>query len=140
MLALRERSIRTLAWLGDAEFEREVRLRVAARGDWPTDRLDRIRAQIVSAEGQTRLLQVIESALDSEESAVLRRARNLKVRPGSRTRDVRTARSATGLEALIAFWCLGGELGRARWYDLLSASIEAAIDSSLAASQKPRRG
>ncbi len=37
---LAHHSVRTLAWLGDAEFEREVRLRLARRGDYSTDRLN----------------------------------------------------------------------------------------------------
>ena len=59
---LRQRSIRTLAWLGDAEFEREVRRRLSIRGDFSTDRLDKLRARIVNAEAQATLLAELIAA------------------------------------------------------------------------------
>ena len=51
---LRGRSIRTLAWLGDVEFEREVRVRLARRGDFPTHRLHVLKAKIVCAEAHSK--------------------------------------------------------------------------------------
>ena len=60
---LPERSVRTLAWLGDAEFEREVRVRLARRGDFPTDRLHAMKARVVCAEAQAELLATLEPVL-----------------------------------------------------------------------------
>ena len=77
MTDLRGRSIRTLAWLGDAEFEREVRLRLARRGDYPTDRLHALKARVVCAEAQAELLAAIEPELDEHEAGVVRRGRNV---------------------------------------------------------------
>lgn len=128
--ALRTRSLRTLAWLGDAEFEREVRLRLSRRGDYPTDRLDKWRARIVNAEAQAELLaRLIDGQLLLEpELAVVRRARNTSVRGGGRgRRDVRAYRQATALEALIAWWLCAGE--HARFEQLLAPEIELRIDA-----------
>jgi ribonuclease-3 family protein len=131
-LDLRGRSIRTLAWLGDAEFEREVRLRLARRGDYPTDRLHALKARIVCAEAQAELLAAIEPELDEVEVGIVRRGRNVSLKASGRAvRDVRTYRAATGLEALVAHWSLGEPAVRARFEALLGPRLEAAIDVAL---------
>jgi ribonuclease-3 family protein len=129
---LRQRSIRTLAWLGDAEFEREVRQRLSIRGDFPTDRLDKLRARIVNAEAQAALLaELIEAgSLREDELAVVGRARNAAVR-GVVRRNVRDYRAATALEALIAWWLYGGQTER--FAELIVPAIEARIDALLRA-------
>lgn len=106
------RSIRTLAWLGDAVFEQDVRRRLVGRGDYPTDRLDAMKAEIVRAEAQAALLAAIEPDLDEDERSVTRRARNARVSGTARTRArVEAYRRATALEALVAHWELGGDPG-----------------------------
>ena len=136
---LRERSIRTLAWIGDAEFERELRIRLARRGDYPLDRLDGARAMISRAEAQARLLATIEEQLDPGELAVIQRARNASLKAGARSqRDTKAYRAATALEALVAHWMLGDD--RHRFDELLVPEIEAAIDEAIARSRRPRRG
>jgi ribonuclease III family protein len=129
--ALRGRSIRTLAWLGDVEFEREVRLRLSRRGDYPTDRLDKLRAQIVRAEAQAALLaELIEGGLLREdELGVVGRARNTAVKRTGARRGIREYRAATALEALIAWWIVGGEAQR--FEALIIPAIEARIDGLL---------
>ena len=127
---LRQRSVRTLAWVGDAEFERVVRVSLSRRGDHPTDRLDKLRAKIVKAEAQAELLAELIDAgvLREDELALVRRARNAAVRGASR-RDVRSYRAATALEALIAWWLHGGEA--ARFGEVVVPRIEARVDALL---------
>jgi len=139
---LRGRSVRTLAWLGDAEFEREVRMRLAQRGDYPTDRLHAMTARVVCAEAQAELLAAIEAGLDEAELGVVRRARNLNAKAGGRgVRSVRDYRSATALEALVAHWCFGAPGGRARFEALISPWLANRIDAAvLAAGRALRRG
>ncbi|MCY0988436.1 hypothetical protein OV203_14995 [Nannocystis sp. ILAH1] len=137
---LRGRSIRTLAWLGDAEFEREVRLRLALRGDYPTDRLHAMKARIVCAEAQAELLAAIEPELDDDEAGVVRRGRNVNLKASGRgVRDVRAYRAATGLEALVAYWCFGDPAVRGRFEALVVPRLEAAIDAVLASQAAVRR-
>jgi ribonuclease-3 family protein len=139
LMDLRGRSIRTLAWLGDAEYEREVRLRLARRGDWPTDRLHALKAKIVCAEAQAELLAAIEPELDEDERGVVRRGRNVSLKASGRSvRDVRAYRAATGFEALVAHWSFGEPAVRARFETLVVPRLEAAIDAVLA-SMAPRR-
>lgn len=130
-ISLRDRSIRTLAWLGDGEFEREVRLRLVRRGDYSTDRLDKLRAKIVNARAQAELLAELGERLDEKEQAVVRRARNAAPRGSGRgSGGVREYRAATGLEALVAWWLLGGL--DSRFIELVVPAIEARIDALLA--------
>lgn len=143
MTDLRERSIRTLAWLGDVEFEREVRYRLARRGDYPTDRLDAMKTGVVRAEAQARLLEQILPALRPEELEVVRRGRNAAPPSAARggRRRMQEYRAATAFEALVASWCLGGEPGRARLHEVLDGPLTGAIDGTVKAhAKRPRRG
>lgn len=143
MVDLRGRSIRTLAWLGDVEFEREVRYRLASRGDYPTDRLDAMKTRVVRSEAQARLLEQILPFLRPEELEVVRRGRNAAPPAAGRSgrRRVQEYRAATALEALVASWCLDGEPGRARMMEVLDAPLSTALDEAVAAhAQRPRRG
>ena len=137
-----QRSVRTLAWLGDAEFEREVRLRLARRGDYSTDRLHAMKTLVVRAEAQAELLAEISSQLDEAEASVVRRAKNLSHKAGSRSaRNTRDYRAATALEALVAHWCLGPKHRQDRFDALIAPWLETRIDAAIAsASRSPRRG
>lgn len=127
-----QRSIRTLAWLGDAQFELDVRRRLSDRGDYPIDRLDAMKAHIVCAARQAELLAVVEAHLDEDEIAIVRRARNTSVGGKARGRtDVRTHRSATALEALIAYW-LADPTRQARYDTLLGPPLATAVDQAVA--------
>lgn len=143
MTDLRGRSTRTLAWLGDVEFEREVRYRLAHRGDYSCDRLDAMKTRVVRAEAQAQLLEQILPALRPEELELVRRGRNTAPPAAARggRRRMQEYRAATAFEALVASWCLGGEAGRARLHEVLDEPLRAAIDGAVAAdAQRPRRG
>lgn len=140
-LPVRNASIRTLAWLGDVEFERIVRWALARRGDHPVTRLDTARAKIVRAEGQARLLEVIRPQLTEHEQAVVRRATNAAVGGRGRAmRDTRAYRAATGFEALLGWWACGESEARERMHALLMPPLADAVDDALATSAPPIRG
>jgi ribonuclease-3 family protein len=140
--SLRTRSIRTLAWLGDAEYERQVRWRVAARGDYPTDRLDTIKAAIVRADAQAALLARIEPSLSADELAVVRRGRNAALPISARGRkNTQAYRASTAFEALVAHWTFTGAEGAARFDALVGPELDAAVDEALTRhATRPRRG
>lgn len=143
MTDLRGRSIRTLAWLGDVEFEREVRYRLARRGDYPSDRLDAMKTRVVRAEAQALLLAAVLPGLLPEELELVRRGRNASPPAAARggRRHMQEYRAATALEVLVGVWCLAGEPGRARMDAVLGAPLDAAITEAVAAAAKrPRRG
>ncbi len=140
--ALLGRSIRTLAWLGDAMFEQDVRRRIAGRGDLPLARLDAIKAAIVRAESQAEMLHAIDAELAEDERDTVARARNTAVPSSARgRRDTRTYRAASGLEALVAYWFLSGEAGQSRYASVLAPRVENAIDVAWQRLRsRPRRG
>ena len=143
MADLRGRSIRTLAWLGDAEFEREVRYRIARRGDYPSDRLDAMKTRVVRAEAQAALLEGLLPGLAPPELDLVRRGRNSTPPAAARggRRRMQEYRAATALEALVATWCLGGDAGRQRMQAVLGPALDAAIDHAVEVeSRRPRRG
>jgi ribonuclease-3 family protein len=135
------RSVRTQSWLGDAVFELQVRLRVAMRGDFPVDRLDAIKAEVVRAERQAELLEAVLPALDDEEAALVRRARNTSPPSSARgRRAMQSYRAASALEALVARWWIMPD-GQARFDALLGAHLDAAITRALELRKaKPKRG
>jgi ribonuclease III family protein len=139
--ALAGRSVRTQSWLGDAVFELLVRTRVAGRGDFPVDRLDAIKAEIVRAERQAELLEVVLAELDDEESALVRRARNTTPPASARgRRSTQSYRAASALEALVARWWLVPG-GLVRFETLLGPHLDAAIERAVELrASKPRRG
>jgi ribonuclease-3 family protein len=131
-LVLRTRSIRTLAWLGDVEYEREVRWRIARRGDWPTQQLDTVRADLVRSEAQAAMLAAIEEDLSEEEHDVVRRARNARVSGSGRSqRNIKDYRAASGLEALVAHWAMDPAT-RGRFEAVIGPRLEEAIEEALA--------
>ncbi|HWB75369.1 MAG TPA: ribonuclease III domain-containing protein [Nannocystaceae bacterium] len=139
--ALTGRSVRTQSWIGDAVFELQVRTRVALRGDFPVDRLDAIKAEVVRAESQAALLEAVLPALDDDEAAVVRRARNTTPPNSARgRRAMQSYRAASALEALIARWWLV-EGGDARFEALLGPQLDAAITRAVELrASKPKRG
>lgn len=139
---MRTRSIRTLAWLGDAHFELEVRRRLAARGDYPTDRLDAMKAGVVRADAQAELLASIEADLEPPERDVAARARNAALPASARgKRNTRAYREATAFEALVAWWKLGPPPDRARFDAIVGPRLDTAIDAAIARdAARPRRG
>ena len=139
-LVLLQRSIRTLAWLGDAAFERDVRWRLARRGDHSVDRLDTMKADVVRAEAQATLLEAIDPELTEDERAVVQRGRNAKTTSLRGKKDTQTYRSATGFEALVARWALL-EGGWARYEALVVPRLEPLLDAAVERrANKPRRG
>lgn len=134
--SLLHHSVQTLAWLGDAHFERYIRLELAKRGDFPSDRLERARVKLVRAETQAEILQSIESELSERELDFVRRGRNSKLRRG--VRDVRMARASTAFEVLISLWWLDDQWER--FATLVEPEVQARLGRALESSERLKRG
>lgn len=134
--SLLHHSVQTLAWLGDAHFERYIRLELAKRGDFPSDRLERARVKLVRAETQAAILQSIEAELSERELDFVRRGRNSKLRRG--VRDVRMARASTAFEVLIALWWLDDQWER--FATLVEPEVQARLGRALESSERLKRG
>ncbi|MEW6049188.1 MAG: ribonuclease III domain-containing protein, partial [Bacillota bacterium] len=97
-----------LAYIGDAVFGLFVRTLALDRlcrtpGAAPprVETVHREVEQVVTAEGQARVLGALLPVLTEEEQDVVRRARNARVRHRPRGSNYRAYRRSTGLEALV---------------------------------------
>lgn len=100
-----------LAYLGDAVYELYVRKHLVSKGNTHVDKLHNAAVQIVKAEAQSEAFRKIENILTQEETAVFKRGRNTKSAVPKHA-SVAEYRAATGLEALIGYIYLSGDIKR----------------------------
>ncbi|SEN75027.1 ribonuclease-3 family protein [Mesobacillus persicus] len=112
-----------LAYMGDAVFEKYVRLHLLQSGRVRPNKLHKEATRYVSAKAQANIIHAfIENQLLSEkEIAVVKRGRNAKSGSVPKNTDVQTYRYSTAFEALIGYLFLGGNEKR------LDELIEAAF-------------
>lgn len=110
--------ITTLAYIGDAWYEWQLRLALLQDHRGPSGGLNQASAFFSSASFQAYLYARFEKACDEAEANLLRRARNHKSRSSPKHGDIQAYRLATAVEALLGFWLLSGQKSRAR--DVLS--------------------
>ncbi|MFZ5596967.1 MAG: Mini-ribonuclease 3 [Bacillota bacterium] len=104
-----------LAYIGDAVYELMVRRHVLNRGFTRTDRIHKETVRYVSAGTQARVFMSIEGMLSEEEAGIARRGRNAKSAHFPRSADVISYRRSTGLECLVGYLFLRGDLDRLAW-------------------------
>lgn len=99
-----------LAYLGDSIYEFYIRKYLIEKGIFKVNNLQREAVSYVSAKGQAMYLEKLiqKCLLTEEELTIVKRARNHKSHP-SKTTDIRTYKSSTGLEALIGYLYLTGQ-------------------------------
>lgn len=102
----------TLAYIGDSVFEMFVRRKNLLSGFKKVDKLHRETVKRVNASAQARLLELIETELSPEESAILRRGRNTYSGHTPKNSTLLDYRKSTGMEALIGYLYLVGRLER----------------------------
>jgi ribonuclease-3 family protein len=102
----------TLAFVGDAVYSLLVRANVVAEGDRKLIELQKITSSKVSAEGQSKLLETIESRFTEEEEGVYHRARNAKKSTKSKNASVVDYNRSTGFEAVLGYLYLCGRYDR----------------------------
>ncbi len=102
----------TLAFLGDAVYELLMRERIVASGSMPPNKLHRRTVELVNASFQARAYDIVAGTLSEEEADILRRGRNSSGVHPPKNADVQDYRKATGLEALIGYLYLAGDLER----------------------------
>lgn len=116
-LQLFDYPISTLAWIGDAVFELEIRMALVKQSESPAGVLNRKAVQMVSAKGQAGLLEILlqendPAQLSTAERGLLQRARNYHSKSVSKGADQADYRAATALEALLGAHILSGNTGR----------------------------
>ena len=104
----------SLAFIGDSVYGAVAKSVVVLRGNCPANSLDRKAVKYVKAVSQSKAADhLIESGiLSDEEMAVFRRGRNAKSPTSAKNAPVGDYRKATGLEALIGYLYLKGDIKR----------------------------
>jgi ribonuclease-3 family protein len=109
----------TLAFVGDAVYALYVRERLVKSSDGKVGAYQRSSAKILSAKGQSEFLAEIEDLFTEEERDVFLRGRNAKKATKSKNATPAEYNRSTGLEAVIGFLYLTGNVARVE--ELLSA-------------------
>ncbi|HHT68885.1 MAG TPA: Mini-ribonuclease 3 [Firmicutes bacterium] len=106
----RELSPLVLAYVGDAVYELYIRTKLAA---YPgkMQKLHKMAVQYVQASSQAEIVHAWEPQLTEEERDVVRRGRNAKGGISHRG-DVVEYRYSTGMEALVGYLYLNGQMER----------------------------
>lgn len=101
-----------LAYIGDAVYELWVRRRVVARGFARTGKIHSESVKYVRAGTQAGILRSIEGMLTVEEAGIARRGRNARSPHAPRSAGVADYRQSTGLECLVGYLFLKGDVER----------------------------
>lgn len=109
---IRTYSALNLAYIGDSIFDLIVRTLVIERGAMPVHRLHKIVSQYVRASAQANLFWKIEPDLTQEEKQVYQRGRNANPHTIAKHATRAEYTVATGLEALMGYLYLTGQMER----------------------------
>jgi len=101
-----------LAFVGDGVETLFVRAKVALSGDGKANALHRRASAEVNAHAQSEQAERVLPYLTEEETEVFHRARNSKSRHHAKNYSVIDYRRASGLEAVIGYLYLTGEIDR----------------------------
>lgn len=109
-----------LAFVGDTVYSLYVRERLALSGCGKVSQLQKVAAQVVSAKGQSEFLDKLLPNFTEEEAEIFRRGKNAKKATKSKSASSLEYNRSTGLEAVLGYLYLTGEVERIR--ELLSFS------------------
>ena len=100
-----------LAYVGDAVYELYVRKHITKDNNIQVDKLHKMAVSVVKSSAQAKSYHLIENMLTEEETAVFKRGRNAKSSVPKNS-DMSEYKTATGLEALIGYIYLKGDINR----------------------------
>ncbi|MGI6579323.1 MAG: Mini-ribonuclease 3 [Saccharofermentanales bacterium] len=103
--------ISTLAYIGDAVYELQIRLSLLKSHPAKAGTLHSEVIKLVNAEAQAEALQSVLPYLSESESQIVKRAANQSV-PSARNVDPADYRQATAFETLIGYIFLEGDTDR----------------------------
>ncbi|SDB18405.1 Mini-ribonuclease 3 [Eubacterium oxidoreducens] len=110
---IRSYSPLTLAFIGDGVFDLIVRTVIVGEGNTKPSMLHGHSAHFVKATAQSKMMECLETLLTEEEESYYRRGRNAKSKTTAKNASVIDYRRATGLETLMGYLYLTGQLERA---------------------------
>lgn len=102
----------TLAFVGDCVYDLVIRTTLILQANQAPDKLHKKKSQLVKAQTQADLAEVIQEMITEEELSVYRRGRNAKSNTSAKNASINAYRKATGVEALIGYWYLTGQTER----------------------------
>lgn len=102
----------TLAYIGDGIYELIVRSVMVARTNTRAGLLHRQTSQLVKAEAQSKMMDILLPELNPEEESVYRRGRNAKSSTMAKNASIGDYRRATGFEALMGYLYLSDQTER----------------------------
>lgn len=103
----------TLAYIGDGIYDIIIRTVVVTRANMSANKLHKYTSQIVKAETQARMIELLEKELTEEEADIYRRGRNAKSYTTAKNASVADYRKATGFEAVMGYLYLKNNIERA---------------------------
>ncbi|NLP46395.1 MAG: Mini-ribonuclease 3 [Epulopiscium sp.] len=101
-----------LAYIGDAIYEVFSRTKVVTHKVGSVHKLHNQCKEYVKAEAQATIVRELEAYLTEEEKNIVRRGRNAKSHTTPKNADLIDYKMATGLEALVGYLYLAGEIDR----------------------------
>ena len=121
-VSVNEFSPLALAYIGDSVYDVYVRTMIMAQGNKPVSKMHKEATHYVKASEQAKIYHNIENLLTEKEMAVFKRGRNAKSATMPKHAEVTDYRHATGLEALVGYLYLDGQIKRLM--ELLKAGIQ----------------
>jgi ribonuclease-3 family protein len=102
----------TLAYIGDGIYELVVRSVMVAKNNIRAGLLHRQTSQLVKAQAQSGMMEILLPELNEEEESVYRRGRNAKSPTSAKNATIQDYRRATGFEALMGYLYLTDQTER----------------------------
>jgi ribonuclease-3 family protein len=112
----------TLAYIGDAVYDLVIRSILVNRGNTAVNNLHKKASAIVKAPSQAAVAASIMEELTEEEKDIYRRGRNSKPHTKAKNASTMEYLEATGLEAVVGFLYLKGDMDRA--LDIIKLGLE----------------
>ncbi len=101
-----------LAFLGDAVFELYIRERLIFKYDEKLGNLNKRKNELACCKGQSQILDMIFSSLTEDETKVYKKGCNVKIKNFSKKSSIIDYRRATGLECLLGYLYINGNIER----------------------------
>ncbi len=109
---IRSYSPLALAYIGDGIYDLIIRSMIVGKGNTCANQLHRQTSQLVKAQTQSEMIEILLPQLTAEETAVYKRGRNAKSPTMAKNATMTDYRRATGFEALMGYLYLENQMER----------------------------
>ena len=102
----------TLAYIGDGVYDLIIRTMVVEQANRPANQLHRFTTKYVSANAQSKIVQMLRDSFTEEEESIFRRGKNAKPHTMAKNATPAEYMRATGFEAVLGYLYLTGRMER----------------------------